>query len=466
MKASNGAGSRRLLSLLGTAVAASVAATVGLTSPATASPVVTVSSGADLTGWQTVLGGSTFAATGQAAVTGADVAVENRSDYSSLRSNVARRGVMADALSYKRVSGDKMMNTIHRAVYSFQLPSVPSMAGGALNAQTVEGGLFVWDGAVTRLDNGIAFQWVLNPWLPNFGQLRVWSDANGGAWIPAGYLKPDTAWHSVRFAVDPLHQASELTIDGTSLAAPYTKSPKASWGTDVSARLQVEAISLWPGSAATSAPTHEVLVKDWSWTQEVQQTEAEKAAELAAAEKAAADQAAAEKAAADQAAAEKAAADQAAAEQAAAEQAAAEKVAAEEKAAAEQAAAEQAAADQAAAAEQAAAEQAAAEQAAAEQAAAADKAAADKAAADKAAAEKATKAQQKAAKAVEKAAKAAEKAKKAQEKADKAAEKAKKAQDRADKAAEKLKKAKERAAAVAARIAAWAAARAAAKHNK
>ncbi|MFI7599046.1 hypothetical protein, partial [Actinoplanes sp. NPDC049681] len=310
MKALNRKGQRRFASLLGTAVAAGVAATVGLGSPAMASPAETVGSGADLSGWVTTIGGGTFAAAGQAAVTSADVAADNRRDYTSLRANVGHRGVMADALAYKRMSGATMMNVIHRAGYSFQLPSVPSMAGGARNAQTVEGGLFVWDGAKSKADHGTAFQWVLNPWVSNFGQLRVWSDANGGSWVPAGYLKPDTAWHTVTFQVDPVAQKVQVTVDGVALSAPYTRLPKAGWGTDVSARLQVEAISLWPGSAATSAPEHEVLVKDWNWTQEVVPTEAEKAA----AEKAAADKAAAEKAAAEQAAAEKAAADKAAAE--------------------------------------------------------------------------------------------------------------------------------------------------------
>ncbi|MEV4641322.1 hypothetical protein AB0J80_28665 [Actinoplanes sp. NPDC049548] len=452
MKASTKPGSRRLLSLVGTAVAAGVAAAAGLAQPAMASTLVTVGTGADLSGWQTVLGGSTFAATGQAPVTSADVASENRTAYTSLQSNVARRGVMADALSYKRMSGERMMTSVHRASYSFQLPAVPSMAGGSLNAQTVEGGLFVWDGANTRLDHGTAFQWVLNPWLPNFGQLRVWSDADGGAWIPAGYLKPDTAWHSVTFQVDPMRQQVEINLDGGVVPAPYTRTPKVGWGTDVSARLQVEAISLWPGSAATSAPTHEVLVKDWSWTADIQQTEAEKAAEQAAAE-----QAAAEKAAADKAAAEKAAEDKAAAEKAAADKAAADEAAAEQ-AAADKAAAEQAAAEQVASTEQAAADEAAAEKAAAEQAAATEQAAADQAATEQAAADKNTKAQQKAAekakKAQERAAKAAEVAKKAQERAAKAAERAKKALEKFLAAVAKAKKAQERADVAAAKAAA------------
>ena len=429
MKASTSKGLRRWTTLLGTAAAAGVAATMGLAAPAMAAEAVTVGAGSDLSGWETVNGGGTFAATGQAPVTSADVAAENRRSFTSLRANINHRGVMADALSYKRITGTAMMSTVHRAGYSFQLPAVPSTAGGARNAQTLEGALFVWDGLSSKRDQGTAFQWVLNPWVPNFGQIRVWSDTG---WVPAGYLKPDTAWHSVTFTVDTAAQKAQLVIDGGALNTPYARTVKNGWGSDVSARLQVEAISLWPGAAATSAPEHEVFVRDWTWTQEYVPTEAELAAEAQAAAEQAAAEAAAEKAAAEQAGAE-AATEQTAAEQATAEQAAADKAATQ--AAAEKAAADKAAAEQAAA-EQAAADEAAAKQAAADKAAA-EKVAAEKAAADKAAADKAAKAQAKAQKAQERADKAAAKAAKAQAKADAAAARAKKAQERADAAAAK-----------------------------
>jgi hypothetical protein len=48
---------------------------------------------------------------------------------------------------------------------------VPSTAGGAYSAQTVDIGLFVWEGATTQLDYGTAFQWVLNPWMSSFGDI-------------------------------------------------------------------------------------------------------------------------------------------------------------------------------------------------------------------------------------------------------------------------------------------------------
>ncbi|MEU4217529.1 hypothetical protein [Actinoplanes sp. NPDC026623] len=195
----------------------------------------------------------------------ADITTEHRGTDSRLRANILNRGIMAHNITYKPITDPSMMALVHQASYSFQMPFVPSTAGGPRNAQTVEGGLFVWDGANTRVDHGTAFQWVLNPWDSNFGKIRVWT---GSSWAAAGYLKPDTAWHQVSFLVDPAGQRVELSIDGTQIAAPYSRTPKNGWGTEVAARLQAEAISIYPGSAATSAPQHEVLIKDWTWTRQ------------------------------------------------------------------------------------------------------------------------------------------------------------------------------------------------------
>lgn len=235
----------------------------GLPSPALAA---VSESGTDLSGWITEVGDGVYAAAGQAPVAAADITVENRVADSRVRANILNRGIMAHVISYKRVTDVSMMTTVHETGYSFRMPYVPSVAGGARNAQTVEGGLFVWDGLDTRVDHGTAFQWVLNPWQPNFGEVQVWTSAGGGSWAPAGYLAPDTAWHHVSMTVDAASRKVSLSIDGVDLHAPYSQTPKSGWGTDVSARLQVEAISVYPGSTATWAPQHEVLVRDWSWT--------------------------------------------------------------------------------------------------------------------------------------------------------------------------------------------------------
>ena len=252
-------GRRRLLSVLAAGIALGTAVSTGLSAPALAA---TTESGTDLTGWTTVVGDGVYAAPGQAPVTSADITTEHRGADSRLRANILNRGIMAHAISYKRVTEASLMQAVHQGSYSFQMPYLPSTAGGPRNAQTVEGGLFVWDGVNTKVDHGTAFQWVLNPWQSNFGQIRVWT---GNSWATGGYLKPDTAWHDVSFMVDPANQKVRLIIDGVDLNAPYSRTPKTGWATTVSASLQVEAISLYPGANATTGPQHEVLVRNWNW---------------------------------------------------------------------------------------------------------------------------------------------------------------------------------------------------------
>ncbi|MEU4219958.1 hypothetical protein [Actinoplanes sp. NPDC026623] len=254
-------GRRRLLSVLAAGIAIGSTVSTGLSAPALAA--ATTESGTDLSGWTTVVGDGVYAAPGQAPVTSADIAAEDHGTDTRVRANIRNRGIMAHAITYKRVTDPSLMQRVHQGGYSFQMPYVPSTAGGPRNAQTVEGGLFVWDGVTTKVDHGTAFQWVLNPWQSNFGQVSVWT---GNSWTRAGYLKPDTAWHNVSFMVDPAKQKVRLVLDGVDLNAPYSRTPKSGWATSVSASLQVEAISLYPGANATTGPQHEVLVRNWSWT--------------------------------------------------------------------------------------------------------------------------------------------------------------------------------------------------------
>jgi hypothetical protein len=259
-------GRRRFLYLLGAGAVAGTAAATGLALHAGGAAATDGESGADLAGWKTIVGDGIYAAKGQAPVTDADIAAEHRGADTRLRANVRNRGVMAHVLSYRPVTDATMMTLTHRAGFSFRLPYLPSKKGGPRNAQTVEGGLFVWDGPSTRVDHGTAFQWIINPWYRGFGKLQVWTGQNGGSWAPAGYLKPDKKWHRVTFLVDPAGRRVELAVDGVRIPAPYSTTPKAGWGTTVSARLQAEAISLRPAAKATWAPQHEVLIKDWHWT--------------------------------------------------------------------------------------------------------------------------------------------------------------------------------------------------------
>lgn len=257
-------GRRQFLTMSGGAAVATGLGVLGQHEPVAAAVDSTPSSllsGSDLTGWETVLGDGLYTAAGQASVNLGDIATAHSGTHSTLRANVARRGVMAHNITYKRQVDASSFDTAHVAQYAFRLPYMPTTGAWPDNAQTAEGGFFVWDGPTTRLDYGVAFQWVLNPWMPTFGSIRTWT---GSHWITTGFLTVDTDWHTVSMTFDPRHSAAALTIDATPVPAALTVTPKIGWGTEVAARLQAEMISLWPGNNQV-APSHRLEVRDWTW---------------------------------------------------------------------------------------------------------------------------------------------------------------------------------------------------------
>lgn len=256
---------RRFLELAGVATVAGVGVTTLAASPASASEITTMQ-GADLTGWETILGDGRWAGPNQAPLNPADIRTDHHGSHSELRANVSQRGVMAHNITFQRDISASHLTTIHGTSYEFQMPYLPSPSAWPDNAQTLEGGFFVWDGATTRRDYGVAFQWILNPWMSSFGEIRTWTDVNGGQWTTSGYLAPDTNWHRVELVVDIVSQSSALMIDGRSLPVAYSATPKAaSWGTEIAARLQAEIISLWPGNNP-HPPSHRAQFRNWSWS--------------------------------------------------------------------------------------------------------------------------------------------------------------------------------------------------------
>lgn len=223
-------------------------------------------SGSDLSGWRTVVGDGVWAASGQAPVSTADIDTEHLGTHSELQANVRRRGVMAHNITYTAMSNLDRLESTHRAAIEFRLPAVPSIAGD-YKVQTLEIGLFVWDGADTRLDYGLAMQWVLNPWVSDYGALRVWRNtARGPRWERIGYLEPDAVWHEAEFAYRPNSGVVRLRIDDQRIDVSPTTTPKPeSWGNTIGARFQVEIVSLWPGERS-AAPMHRAEFRDWTWT--------------------------------------------------------------------------------------------------------------------------------------------------------------------------------------------------------
>ncbi len=221
-------------------------------------------SGTDLSGWTTVVGDGIFAKPGHPAVSASDVLTRDLGTHSELVANVYERGIMAHNIAFKRVIDDSLFAETHRCSYEFRLTSLPTIADFRANGQTVEGGFFIWDGGGTRRDYGIGFQWVINPWDPNFGAIRRWSMANSG-WQPSSFAEPDLDWHRVDMTVEPRRNKAAIAFDGIGGHTIYTRRKKPDyWGTETAGRLQVETISLDPGPSNTG-PANTIEVRNWAW---------------------------------------------------------------------------------------------------------------------------------------------------------------------------------------------------------
>ena len=224
--------------------------------------------GKNLDGWNVVLGDALYVRAGEAPVSLADIeTLHPTSLFSELRANINRRVIMAHNISFKRVIDPFARNYIHTGTFKFRLPYLPTSDNNALwQGQTLEAGISIWDGAYSRRDYGLAFQWDLNPW-NEFGKFRVWTgQSNTGKWVNNGSsLTPDLNWHQARMVVDFKHGKTDLIIDGKRQTSNFFKTTKpAAWGTEVAARFQVEIVSIYPEPSGIKA-THRAQFKDWTW---------------------------------------------------------------------------------------------------------------------------------------------------------------------------------------------------------
>jgi len=224
--------------------------------------------GVNLSDWVVVVGDGIYAAPGEPAVNPNDIATDHTPTYSELRANILLRRIMAHDITYKQINADDAFRFVHTCKYKFRLPYLPSTGNADLNGQTLEGGVFVWDGGGTRLDYGAAFHWLLNPWMSNVGEIACWRDTNGGEWRAVGQLALDLNWHEITIIVDFQRQTTSMVIDGVRYPSCFTALPKpTSWGTETAARFQAEIVSIYPEPTGVHMQ-HKAQFKDWVWTWE------------------------------------------------------------------------------------------------------------------------------------------------------------------------------------------------------
>ncbi len=225
-----------------------------------------VISGSDLSGWEVAVGDGLWLGAGESPVTLDDLDTVHHGTHSELIANVHERGVMAHNITFRRRSALGELDLLHSAQVEFRLPDLPTTSNWSYNAQTLELGLFVWDGPAARLDHGLAVQWVINPWVPEFGALRTWTMTESGpVWQPIGALTPDTEWHQAEVRYRPSTNNATLRIDSTPIPIDETFTTKHDdWGNTIDGRFQVELVSVWPGANA-SVPAHRAEFRNWSW---------------------------------------------------------------------------------------------------------------------------------------------------------------------------------------------------------
>lgn len=227
-------------------------------------------SGPNLSGWTSVIGDGVYVAPGESALADRDIQNDQYDDATVMKANVDRKRAMVHNISFLRSQGGNALRATHRAGYSFRLLALPNEDDPDMAGQTVEGGLFVWDGAETQLDYGAAFQWIVNPKSPDYGKVFAWRATPEGVreWRAVGTLTPDTAWHRVDVVVSPASGAATLSIDNGSVfvSDALAREREPGFGGDVTSRLQVEIISADPPPGNVARKYHVVAVRDWSWT--------------------------------------------------------------------------------------------------------------------------------------------------------------------------------------------------------
>lgn len=222
-------------------------------------------SGTDLDGWEIAVGDGVYAAPGEEPVSLSDLETLHYGTHSELKANILLRGIMAHNITFKRFIADDVFDFIHTFGYKFRLPYLPSIDNEGLNPQTIEGYIGLWDGGDTRLDYDTGFQWYINPWGPDTGDLRTWTDIDGGKWASVGHLPLDMEWHELRIVLDVRRETTALLIDGVHYLSRFNRTPKpADWGTETSATITAEIISMYPGESQDGT-LHISEFKDWYW---------------------------------------------------------------------------------------------------------------------------------------------------------------------------------------------------------
>jgi hypothetical protein len=229
--------------------------------------------GSDLDGWEVIVGDGNDTLPGEPPVSLDDIETINYGTYSELRANIQERGIQAHNLTFYKKIDDQAIESIHVCEYQFKLPFMPSVNNQDFNGQTVEGGFNIWDGATTRANYSVLFQWMVTPY-PNafwdLGDIRCWRPKfvdDPEPWQKVGTLTPDTDWHTLRIVADFQRGTSRMTIDELIFPSCLVKTAgPPDWGTEIAAWIAAEIISVNPHDPEPDRGfLHKSHFRNWSW---------------------------------------------------------------------------------------------------------------------------------------------------------------------------------------------------------
>ena len=221
--------------------------------------------GSDFRTWRTTLGDGICGASDEPPVQPSDVRTEHLGDRSRLEANPDGRNIQAHNITYLSATNPHALGFRHTFGFKFRAPRIPVKDQPETYSQNLEGSIQLWDGTDSRRDLIVAFSWVLNPFAGP-GTVQTWqADDNRGRWRDAGFLKPDTAWHSAELVLEPRRQRAELRIDGRAMPASFARTTRpAHWAPQTDARVTIEGSSVWVCEGGQGRPMQGEF-RDWRW---------------------------------------------------------------------------------------------------------------------------------------------------------------------------------------------------------
>ncbi len=210
-----------------------------------------------------------------------NVRIDSLEGYGAVTSNPKGLGQWINALAFQKWfdffpgEGGKVVPAMYRYKALFRLPDLPRPdTGYAKIPEAMHLMIQYYDGR--DLDNPMdryswdpAVYWDLNPWSPDYGQIKVYQNRAGDTLIPAATgitLAPDTLWHQAELVLDfAKRKYVSLTLDGSARALDtfsIARKNRSDWGKDLSLAITTESESAFPQRNCLHASSWTTQFKD------------------------------------------------------------------------------------------------------------------------------------------------------------------------------------------------------------